>query len=135
MGEYLKMLKEKGTYDTSTIIILADHGINTEHVCSSPTMLVKYPNQRSDGEITISDAPTSILDLRATVMYGAGLDYDSFGTPVHDWESVESRERFYYSYNYMRPTGYAFYLDTITEYAIPDDATDLNSYTATGNVY
>jgi len=134
IGEYLKELKENGAYDSSTIIIVADHGIKDDD-CNNPMMLVKYPGARSDGAISISDAPTSLLDVRATALFGAGMDYEAFGKPVQMWEGVESRERWFYRYEWLRPTGYSFYLDKITEYEIPADATDLEAYKKTGNVY
>ena len=129
-------LKRQGVYDSSTIIILGDHGINDEdgRICN-PAFLVKYPNETTDGELQISDAPIELLDLRATVLYGAGINHDAFGRPAHLWEEGEERERYFMEYVYTTPGGYDFYLSNLTEYAVPEDATDLVNYEPTGNVY
>lgn len=131
LSEILSTLKESDVYDNSTIIILADHGDGW--ICN-PTFLVKYPHERST-EIIISDAPVQLLDMRATALYGAGLPYEEHGVPVHMWEGTTERERTFYAYNWAKPDGFDFYLNELTEYAVPSDATDLDAYVATGNLY
>lgn len=131
LSEILASLKETDVYDQSTIIVLADHGDGW--ICN-PTFLVKYPHER-DPEIVLSDAPVELLDMRATALYGAGLPYEGHGIPVQMWEGTSERERRYYAYNWAKPDGFDFYLDELTEYAVPEDATELDAYVATGNLY
>lgn len=131
LDEMLAGLKESGVYDNATIIVLADHGDGW--ICN-PTLLVKYPQSDNEGIIK-SEAPVELLDVRATVLYGAGLQYETFGTPVHMWEGVTDRQRIFYAYDWVKPEGFDFYLSKLTEYAVPADATNLEEYVSTGNYY
>lgn len=128
---YIKQLKEKNVFDKSTVIIFADHGYGL--VCN-PTVLIKYPNERQD-ELTLSTAPVSLIDLRATILDSIGADYAAYGTPFRLWEGVENRERFMYSYGNKTPSGIDFYMNIIREHAIPSDATDLENYVKTGQIF
>lgn len=128
-------LRSKGVYDKATIIVLGDHGVNDDWrrgVCN-PAMLVKYPGET--GPMRISDAPAALLDMRATALYGAGLSYEGMGKPVHEWEGVTERERTLLQYVYDVPSSYKFYMNDMTEYIVPQDATDLDAYVPSGNVY
>jgi len=128
-------LKEKGVYDKATILVFGDHGINDDWrrgVCN-PVMLVKYPGER--GPMRTSMAPTTLLDMRATALWGAGLDYAQAGTPAHEWEGTGHRDRTLLTYVYDVPSSYAFYLNDMTEYAVPDDATDLEGYVPSGRAF
>lgn len=132
VDKYLIALKESGVYDRSTIIIFADHGYS--HTLGSPTLLVKPVNQR--GELALSNAPTSLIDLRATVMDAFGLDSEAYGRPVRMWEGVTERERLFYVYDWAKISRGDAYMNPMTEYSIPvDGAADLDRYVKTGNVY
>ncbi len=131
LNQFIDELKDKGVYSKTTIIVMADHG---DGMICNPILLVKYPHEESD-TLKVSHAPVSLLDIRATILYGLGLEYEEFGTPVHAWEGVEGRERIFYAYDWMRPTDGNFYLNTLTEYIVPTDAKDLDNYLKTGNTY
>lgn len=137
LREAFDALKQNGVYDKSTIIVMADHGINSDFragICS-PIFLVKYPNESNFSEMRVSDAPVQLLDFQATVLCGVGIDYEAFGTPVQLWEGTESRERYLMTYTYRIPSGYDFYLDELTEYAVPANAADLDQYVLTGRTF
>jgi len=140
LEELFSQLKEKGVYDKATVIVFGDHGINDEYetgdwrsgICN-PAMLVKYPGER--GPMRTSNAPTALLDLRATALYGAGLDYAAMGTPAHKWEDVEERERRLLTYTWEMINSDTDYLSDMTEYIVPADATDLDAYVPSGRVF
>ncbi len=134
LRELFDRLEEKGVYDKATVIVFGDHGINDDwrKGVSNPAMLVKYPGET--GPMRTSMAPTALLDLRATALCGAGIGYEDFGTPAHLWEGTEHRDRTLLTYQYDVPSSYKFYLDDMTEYAVPDDATDLDGYVPTGRI-
>lgn len=137
LREVFESLKEKGVYDPATIIVMADHGINNDErngICS-PALLVKYPHESGFDQMRISDAPVELLDMRATALFGAGLDHEAFGSPVQAWEGIENRERYLMTFAYSEPSGYDFWLGDLTEHAVPADASDLNSYIPTGRVF
>ncbi len=128
-------LEAEGVYEKATILVFGDHGINgdwEEGICN-PAMLVKYPGET--GPMRTSMAPTQLLDLRATALYGAGLAYEETGTPAHLWEGTQQRDRRFLHYLYEVPRTYDFYLNRLLEYTVPDDATDLESYVPSGRVF
>ncbi len=131
LNQFIDELKEKGVYQKATIIVMADHG---DGMICNPILLVKYPSEEHD-TMQVSHAPVSLLDIRATILYGLGLEYKEYGTSVHEWEGVEDRERLFYAYDWMKPTNGGFYLNTLTEYSVPADAKDLDNYLKTGNTY
>ncbi|MDL2206363.1 sulfatase-like hydrolase/transferase [Eubacteriales bacterium OttesenSCG-928-N13] len=135
INQYVAEMKAKGIYDSTTIIIMADHGYgdNVAGALNNPTFIVKPAN--AHGEIAVSNAKTSLMDVRATVLDAFGIDYSAYGKPAHLWTAEEQRERLFFSFEWRKPSGGGFYLNDITEYAIPDDATDIGNYTETGNVY
>lgn len=59
-GQYLDFLKEAGLYDSSTIILMADHGRGDEH--RFPLFMVKPAG--ANGELAYSEAPTSGLYVK-----------------------------------------------------------------------
>lgn len=127
----IERMKALGIYDQSTIIILADHG---EGELSSPAFLMKRANDH--GELRISQAPVSQLDLTATILKAAGCDnYAEYGTPVDEWPEDAQRERFFYAYDYRSIKRFNMYFEPITEYVYNGDATDFDGYVPTGTVY
>lgn len=135
LSELFGELKEKGIYDKATILVFGDHGINDDTLqgLGSPALLVKYPGE--SGPMRTSMAPTMLIDMRATALYGAGISHEAFGTPVHEWEGVENRERYFLTYKYDPPNSYEYYLNWVYEYAVPADATDLAGYAPTGRIF
>lgn len=135
LDELFAALKEKDAYDKATILVFGDHGFNedVENPSCNAAMLVKYPGEK--GPMRTSMAPTTLLDLRATALYGAGLDYAQVGTPAHEWEGVEHRDRRFLHYYYAVPRSYDYYLNRLMEYIVPDDATDQGAYVRSGRVF
>lgn len=68
--KYIERMKSLGVYDSSTIVVMADHGAwNTmEH----GMLLVKLKNDSK--QYTESDAPVSYYDLHATLFKELGID-------------------------------------------------------------
>lgn len=135
LDEWFVQMKEAGVYDKATIIVMGDHGINDDWrrgICN-PAMMVKYPGET--GPMRTSMAPTTLLDMRATALYGAGIPYDELGTPAHLWEGTAQRERTLRQYIYDVPYSFGFYLNDMTEYIVPEDATDLDAYVPSGRVF
>ena len=134
LKELFAELEEKDIYDKATVIVFGDHGIkDPEDWLCSTVMLVKYPGET--GPMRISMAPTELLDLRATALYGAGINYEGNGTPVHLWEGTEHRDRRILTHWRIGANSYEDYLPWLYEYAVPDDATDLDGYVSTGRVF
>lgn len=134
LGELFDQLRAADAYEQATIIVMGDHGINSgDHGICSPAVLVRYPGE--SGPLRTSDAPVTLLDMRATALYGAGLAYEELGTPMHQWEGVTQRDRRFMDYDYETPYSYKTYLNDITEFIVPEDAQDLEAYKMSGQEY
>jgi len=135
LKQLFAQLEEEGAWDKATVIVFGDHGFNPDAQlpCCNSALLVKYPGEK--GPMRISNAPVELLDMRATALYGAGLDYAQVGTPVHEWEGVQNRDRRSLSYYYSVPSSYDHYLNRLLEYIVPQDATDLSAYERSGRVF
>lgn len=94
---YMAEMKEKGVYDNSSIIIMADHGFYADGVLTNPVLLVKPKG--ADGKMTASGAPVSHHDFQPSILYLAGLNNnEEFGESYFDIQEGEERERLFYQY-------------------------------------
>lgn len=140
VGKILNALKESGTYESSMIVIMADHGYQADGNvanASNPIFLTKYPDQHGNGELMEinAEAQVSLEDFAPTCLDGAGIDYMSLGEPARNWVDRD-RKRYFYAHRYMFPTlNGDFYLDALKEYRVPEDARNLEQYEETGNTY
>lgn len=94
---YMEQLKELGKYDETTIVIIADHGLEIDLVArdnltSIPLILVKEANQSQD-ELRISSAPVSQAEFIPTIMKAIGVEYEQYGRTFAEVPENESNER------------------------------------------
>ncbi len=137
VSEYLRGLKEQGVYDSTTIIVMADHGIvevDTNRLSRAvlPACFVK-PAGAQNVEMTTSYAPVSQTELHATVLWGLGDEaYSDFGRTFFEVPEDEVRERYFYwrvTYN----SGEGEDVGRLLEYKITGDGRDFANWTYTGN--
>ena len=125
---YLEQLRELGLYDSSTIIVTADHGAWGFDI-ANPILLVKTPGQHADGNTgpVVNMAPVGHDDFAASIMDAFGLDYSAYGKPWRLWLEGEDRVRYCYVAEYEgdRPK-------TLVEYRVEGDSLDPSSWTPTG---
>ncbi len=99
MGEYLRQLKELGIYDSSTIIITADHGhvgrpqeLDRERVIS-----LFYKPAGATGEMVIDEkTPQQQINVRATILDAMGVENSDFGTPFAQVSADDDTPRYFY---------------------------------------
>ena len=123
-----------GIYDDSLIVLMADHGAwvpvrGTEAVegesdavspitiaMAIPVFAIKPP--AASGELRISNAPTSIIDVPATVARILDFDADFPGVPAfgHDRNATRARHHLTYAYG-INPDAEGF-LFPMQEYEI-----------------
>ena len=102
MDEYLDAMKEKGAYENSTIIFVADHGFYNPGVLTNPLIMVKRANV--SGDFAVSEAPVSHYDIHATIMDSLNLNTDGeYGKSMFDIEVGEERNRIFYQHNLDEP--------------------------------
>lgn len=112
-------LKEKGMYDSSLIILTADHG--DKHVAEHMMFLYKAPG--ATGAMTETDVPASMFDLSG-ILYGiAGKSGkpSAFGEDIFSLTEDQVRERHFF-YNTTNKSKIA-----IKEYVTYSHASDADS--------
>ena len=112
----LRRMQQLGIYDDSLVVLMADHGAwvpvqdslanDAEPDAISPitiamaipVLAVKPPAAK--GELQISNAPTSIIDVPATVARILDMDVDFPGIPAfsHDGDATRTRRHLTYAY-------------------------------------
>ena len=95
---FLESLQRLEVYDKSTIIIMADHG---KHNIRKPVMLVKRAGDKHD--FNISYAPTSIIDLPATIFSEAGITSQPKSEGINLFDVTSPRDRIFYDFLAIDP--------------------------------
>ena len=89
ISQYIQQMKDYQIYDSSSIIIMTDHG-NFEYPHS--IFFIKPAGQRQT-EMTYNHAPVSQSEFMETVAELAGLEKGQFGRSVYDVPEDEERMR------------------------------------------
>lgn len=101
IGEYIDELRRLGVYDSSDIIITADHGSHSSDVfASTPMLMIKRKNENGT-EMRLDASPVYHADFRATILSMAGLyddstDSEEYGCPYYYFKEDDIRERIWY---------------------------------------
>lgn len=143
VGAYLEQMKQLGIYDTSTIIVTADHGkwyLTDQDIQepSCPLLLAKPARSHaealriSEGSLhreamAITDVPASHLDIDATIYSEIGADTEAQGVPLFSLTDAP-RSRVYYETLSNGTRNFA-----IREFAIDGHALDFSAWSLTGN--
>lgn len=134
VSQYLRRMKENGTYDKSTIIIMADHGAveiaDEMSRAALPILFVKPANADSSSAFTTSYAPVSQKDFHATVLWALGdKNYSDYGRTFFEIPEDEDRVRnFYFRIAYDGSPD-----ESLIEYEINGDARDFSNWKLTEN--
>lgn len=98
--DYTDEMKRLGVYDSSTIIITADHGRYEEYF-TDPLFLIKLPGETHD-VMKLNTAPGVIqTDTLPTILDSIGLSYDGMnGISLLDLDQNAERERYKYTLDY-----------------------------------
>ncbi len=131
---YLEKLKASGVYDNSIIIVMADHGFDSEladqgHTFEgrqNPILFIKGLNEHH--ELQISQAPISFEDLPEA--YGMLLN-GSLSTDCFPWSEGDYRERRYLYYDLNDGVGEKH----MVEYIQTGDAKDSDTLLLTGREF
>lgn len=93
LDEYFNQLKSLGVYDSSTVIVMSDHGGEYKNCDPQPIFFIKPANQHFDN-MQVNNAPVSSEDIMPTIMYHMGIDdYSEYGKRIYDWSEADKRER------------------------------------------
>ena len=95
-AEYINQIKESGSYDDSTIIIMTDHGTGRN---AQPIFFMKEPHETHD-VMHENNAPITYEELMPTIVELLGEDYSVFGQSFHEFKQDEVRHRVFYDRTY-----------------------------------
>jgi len=137
-----QLMKDHGIYDTSTILVVGDHGSGiTKEMYVNPSdnskiavktgitytrdyhqdksrgiPLILVKRRSSRGELATSDQPVSLLDVPATILADLSLEHDQAGQPMFsvDPESIRVRKYAAISFGGTKSD----YLSPITVYSV-----------------
>lgn len=131
--DYIKKLKQNGSYNNSSIILVADHGYYWDGVVSNPVFLVKPYN--SSGEFTINNAPVCQADFAPTILELIDLNQDHYyGTSAFGVELASQRERFFYQY-YLQENDGAGVKWRLIQYKAPFESNNPEDFNLTDVEY
>ena len=138
---YLDELKRLGLYDSTTVVITADHGtwyLTPDEIndVSTPIIFVK-PAQSAEADLVpcqISQQPVSHYDLQATMLKGMGASQDvldhcgEFNQAIEDRTDPADRLRYY-----LMTTSNGKLDTSWREYQISGDSQDFSNWHLDGN--
>jgi hypothetical protein len=147
----LDRLREFGAYDSSLIVITSDHGIgyapqNFINDRQTPAgalsivagkskalLIVKTPGSR--GPVRVSNAPTTISDVAATVLDAAGVARTLPGEPALALSEQAQRVRSFGMYDWEDDGWKQPYFDALDVLEIRGPAVDGNSWSLVDSLY
>jgi hypothetical protein len=147
----LDRLRELGVYDSSLIVITSDHGIgyaplNAVNDRQTPAgalsviagkskalLIVKAPGSR--GPVRVSNAPTTISDVAATVLDAASAPRSLPGEPALKLAENAQRVRGFGMYDWEDDGWKQPYFDALDVLELRGPAIDGNSWTLVDSLY
>ena len=142
---FLDKLKNAGIYDSSLIILQADHGLGLsvelanmdksryeDRILSArvgsalPLLLVKPPHRK--GALKISQAQVMLTDIPVTISSLMNLNGDFTGRSVFEVDPTISRERRYHHYEWRHEHWQADFFSHMDEYIIKGSVFDKDSW-------
>lgn len=133
--EYLDKLKEAGRYDSTSVVIMGDHGAISFN--QNPAVLVKLAGARN-AALEINEAPVSYLTNWVDTLLGMMRGDEAYpNSMLHVPEDANVTRPYYY---YVWDDGWEMsYLPNIHELRFQGKARDLNEQkekeSQTGNIY
>ena len=138
--DVLQRMKDLGIYDSSLIVLMADHGawVPVENLAASdvvkpltvamatPMLAVKPPGANNDFQS--SSAPSSVIDIPATIADIADIDSQFDGMSVFSISVDEPRQRLHRIYGYGINPDASGYLFPMQEYMIDGSPYDSQAW-------
>jgi hypothetical protein len=141
---FLGKLKSLGLYDSSLIILQADHGAGKavkmensrgpekkdyiEEIVGSAVPLLAVKQPHSKGTLKVSNAQVMLTDLPATITEILDVKEDFPGKSVFKIDPKKNRTRRYYNYKWLRKHWQADFFSRLDEYVINGSVFDKTSW-------
>ena len=148
--EFLDKLREKGIYDSSLIILHADHGLGRPvkmknqdtlpkegwpveegglaEIAGSAAALMAVKPPYSKGPMKTSRALVSLTDIAATITSLLNLGARTHGRSAYEVDENEVRERWFYFYHWRHENWRSTYFPRLDEFVIKGSLFDENSW-------
>ena len=149
--EILDRLKELGVYDSTFVVISSDHGIGmpspqfandretpmgaVARVAGNAMALLVVKPLNSSGPVRISQAPTTITDIPATILDGVGLTQSMPGEPALKLPEDARRVRPWAYYDWERDDWGQNYFPSLDIVDIDGRVLDGNNWTLLNTIY
>ena len=90
--EYIRQMKQKGIFDDSTFVIMADHGFHNQ-IGSRPLLCIKQPHSNHE-KIMISNEPISFVQFLPMILQqiGSANDNKVFSQHVRNYYLQQERD-------------------------------------------
>lgn len=148
--EFLDELRSKGLYDSSLIVLQADHGLTSKvnmknkdklgkelsligevslsEIAGAAAALLAIKPPFSEGPLKISRAQVALTDIPETITSLLNLNKGFEGRSVYDVDENEVRERKFYFYNWRNENWQSTYFPRLDEFVIKGSLFDGNSW-------
>jgi hypothetical protein len=148
--EFLNKLREKGIYDSSLIVLHADHGLgrpvnmrnegtlskegwpiedaSLAEIAGSAAALMAIKPPHSKGPMKTSRALVSLTDIPATISSLLNLSSRIHGRSAYEVDENELRERWFYFYHWRHENWQSAYFPRLDEFSIKGSLFDENSW-------
>ena len=151
VGELLDKLRELGLYDSSLIVVSSDHGValspegfpGDRDIFGGPLsemagsalglLVVKPPHNR--GPLRISEAPSAISDVPATIVDTLGLKNPFTGTSALKLDEDAPRQRQFGSYLWSSSEWQADYFPYMDLFSVDGRVVDGSAWTLEEPIY
>ena len=148
----LDRLRTLGVYDDSVIVLSSDHGIgipprdfvddqplpfaDVPRIAGGARALLAVKTAHAAGPLRISNAPTTITDIPATVMDMLGVVESRYpGTSALQLDEDDARERTYAWYRWDNADWQRTHLKKMDLFSINGRISDRNSWTYAGAIF
>jgi len=148
--EFLNKLKQMGIYDSSLIILHADHGAGQKvkmknidrqmdtvllsrmeslsNIAGFALALLAVKSPFSKGALKISEAQVELTDIPQTISSILDLNEKFDGQSIFDIEAEKVRERKFYNYKWRSHSWQSEYFDHLDEFIITGSVFDMASW-------
>jgi hypothetical protein len=142
--DVLRAMRDLGIYEQSLIVLMGDHGawvpvdklmneqdnrtgvIPMAVAMATPVLAIKPPGV--SGDLQVSHAPTSVIDIPATISKLLGLETQFVGTPVFSISDEAPRLRRHLTYRFGPNPQAEGYLFPIFEYRVNGSPLDAGAW-------
>lgn len=151
IAAFLDKLRELGLYDRSLILLTSDHGVGIPprgftgdrdifggplaDVAGSALALLVVKPPGSTGPVRISEAPTTIGDIPATIAGTLGLSHPFPGTSAVELDEHAPRPRQYALYSWRSALWHESYFPYMDVFTVDGRVTDGSAWTLTESLY